>query len=253
MTSPSVSIITASTGKQHLKDCLESVSNQTHTNIHHLVFCDGPQHIEQFNEVFDSSKDSRRDVIYLPYSTGNNRWNGHRMYAAGTYLTESDFIMFLDDDNFIDPTHVEECIKACEGVDWSFSLRKIVDKDRNFICNDDCENLGKWPSVLNENDYFVDVNCYFLRRLPAIIISPIWWRKFREPNVVEIDRAIIQGLRSAAPNYECTRNYTVNYTVGNTELSVKPEFFIKGNEEMLRRYDGRLPWKQPKDVITLNF
>lgn len=253
MTAPSVTIVTASIGKPHLKRCLESVSNQTHTNIQHLVFCDGPQHIQSFNEVFDSVPDSRRDVIYLPYSTGNNRWNGHRMYGAGIYLSESDYIMFLDDDNFIEPTHVEECIKACEGNDWSYSLRKIVDSEGNFICNDDCESLGKWPSILNQNDYFIDVNCYFFKRLPALITSPIWYRKFREQGVMEVDRALIQALKNAAPNFECTRNYTVNYAVGNTQFSVKDEFFIKGNEEMLKRYDGRLPWKQPKDVITLTF
>ena len=87
-------------------------------------------------------------------------WNGHRMYGAACYLCEGDYIMFLDDDNFLDPSHVEDCLRVCESHSWAYSLRKIVDEDGRFVCNDDCESLGKWPSVLGPKDFFVDVNCY---------------------------------------------------------------------------------------------
>ena len=62
----------------------------------------------------------------------------------------------------------------------------------------------------------------------------------------------MQGLRQAAPRYKATKKYTVNYTVGNTDLSVKGDFFIQGNKKMLEKYNGMLPWKEPDNIITIN-
>ncbi|MGH2613478.1 MAG: hypothetical protein ACRDFB_10590, partial [Rhabdochlamydiaceae bacterium] len=99
--------------------------------------------------------------------------------------------------------------------------------------------------VIDSKDYFVDVNCYFLPRVLAVQISPVMFRRFRVPGQMEIDRAMCLVLRQIAPNYDCTYKYTTNYTVAsNNQLSVKPEFFIRGNSIMLQKYNGELPWKK---------
>jgi len=51
-------------------------------------------------------------------------------------------------------------------------------------------------------------------------------------------------LRSIAPDYDCTYKYTVNYSTGTTDLSVKKQFYLKYNELMLERHNGRLPWSE---------
>src|ERR1700677_4473556 len=103
-----VTIITASTGKPELLRCINSVKNQTFTDVQHLVFADGPDAEYKISSMGVSDV----DVISLPYPTGNNRWNGHRMYGAGTYLANdtSEYVMFLDDDNYIDPDHIQNCL-----------------------------------------------------------------------------------------------------------------------------------------------
>jgi hypothetical protein len=102
-----------------------------------------------------------------------------------------------------------------------------------------------WASILHPQDFFVDVNCYFVKKEHAVSITPVWYRKFREPGQMEIDRAIAAVLMH--PNnklkFDCTRDYTVKYRVGNTGLSVQAEFFLRGNEAMLQRHNGVLPWK----------
>ena len=62
----------------------------------------------------------------------------------------------------------------------------------------------------------------------------------------------MQVLRQYHSNYACTKNYTVNYMAGNTERSVKPEFFLQGNNVMLQRYNGKLPWKE-SEMLTIEF
>lgn len=244
---PLVTVITATSANPLLTDAIESVHNQTYGNIQHLIFVDGPVHKDKAQKMIDDAylhkMHSSVDVIDLPYAVGIERWNGHRMYGAGTYLADGDFVMYLDDDNILHPDHVQSCMNVMlQGKQWTFSFRNIQDKDKNFICRDDCESLGVYPSVLHPEDYFVDVNCYFLRKDVAVSVSPIWYRKAKEPGVPEVDRVLCGTLRQHFNNFLPTYRHTVNYTVGNNPVSVQKEFFLQGNAEMLRRYNGNLPW-----------
>lgn len=241
-----VSVITATTGNPLLAGCLRSVAQQTHKDVQHIVVVDGPEHWNKVDPIFSQEQfpnGTNQFCIQLPYSVGKDRWNGHRIYGATTYLADGDFIMYLDEDNNIEPTHIEDCLKVIEaGNQWAMSFRNIIDKEGTFICQDNCENLGKWKSVLN--DYFVDVNCFFLPKLLAIQVSPLWYRKAREPGVMEVDRILTQVLREIAPKFDTTYNYTVNYTVGNTGISVKDSFFVRGNEHMKQVHGGKYPWQK---------
>lgn len=100
--------------------------------------------------------------------------------------------------------------------------------------------------MLGEHDYLIDTNCYFLPRMVAVNSSHIWYRRFREPNMLEADRALVQFLRQHSPDYESSYCYSVNYRVGNTSLSVQREFFLNGNQRMLKKFQGYLPWKTGK-------
>jgi len=245
-----VTVITATVGNPLLGKCIRSVMNQTHKDVQHLLVVDGPDHTKKVDDeikhlaINGNHNLSHLDVLWMPYSIGKDRWNGHRIYAAGAFQAEGEFVIWLDDDNSLEPTHIEDCLKVIQaGNDWAYSFRNIVDKDHKFIEQDNCESLGKWASVLGENDFFIDVNCYFVPTRLAIHLGPAWYRKFREPNMPEVDRVLAHTLMNNNLKFDTTYNYTVNYTVGNTPNSVQPEFFEKGNAEMRRRFPDGLPWK----------
>ena len=253
-----VTIVTAASGNKLIKRCIESVRKQTYQNITHLVVIDGVENLTKIDFLLADLQFSERYEneyrIILPWSIGKDRWNGHRIYAASTYIIESDYVMYLDEDNYLDPDHVEECIKTIErGNDWCFSFRKIVNAESKFICNDDCESLGKWSSILDENDYFVDVACYFLPKSIAVKLTPFWYRKAREPGEMEVDRLLAAVLRQNLPKYDSTYKYSVNYNVGNNPLSVQGEFFLNGNKAMLQKHNGKLPWKHSIDSTPEDF
>lgn len=244
-----VTIVTATVGNPRLHDCIVSVANQTHTDIDHVIVCDGREREALVLQEMDLARQKdplalrHTKLVWLPYSIGKNRWNGHRIYAAGAFMADGEYIMWLDDDNTLEPNHVESLLKVCEKNDWAYSFRNIVDKDGAFLCKDDCESLGKWASVLDPRDFFIDVNCYFLPTILAIHLGPAWYRKFREPGKPEVDRVLAATLMGNNLKFDTSYEYTVNYTVGNTENSVKPEFFERGNAEMRRRFPDGLPWK----------
>lgn len=248
-----VSVITPTTGNPFLKECIESVRNQTYKNIEHIVVVDGKSRWEQaekvlFEAAFPRGESSSDRLLVLPYPTGTDRYNGHRVYGGTTYFADGDYHLWLDDDNMLEPNHIESLVKLVQekNLDWAYSLRKIIDKDGNVLCLDDCESLGIWASILHPEDYFVDVNCYFVKKQVAVGITPVWYRKFREPGQMEIDRAIASVLmhQNNKLKFDCTRDYTIRYRVGNTGLSVQAEFFLKGNEAMLQRHNNKLPWKK---------
>ena len=243
-----VTVITATTGNPLLAGCLRSVAEQTHPDVTHLLVGDGPEHWEKIEKICQQANfpnGTNQFYLQLPYPIGKDRWNAHRIYPAATYMAEGDFIMYLDEDNVLEPNHIKSLVKLVteKNLQWAYSLRKIIDKDGNYLCHDDCESLGKWASVLDPRDFFVDVNCYFVRRDVAVAITPAWYRKFREPGQPEVDRVLAQVLMNNFKQYDCTHEYSLLYTVGNTQHSVQKEFFERGNAAMLQRYDGKLPWK----------
>lgn len=247
---PIVTVITPTTGNELLSRCYESVARQTYKNVQHLIVVDGKEREFLANTVLMNVADEyrghpMRDLCVLPYATGKDRYNGHRIYGAFTFIAKGEYIVFLDEDNFLEPTHIEDLVTMIQNkqLQWGFSFRNIWDEN-DKVCEDNCESLGLWRSILGPTDFFVDVNCYMLSKPVALSIAPIWYRKFREPGQVEIDRAIMGALRQHFPKFDGTRKYTVNYQTGNTELSVKKEFFIEGNKRMLEMYGGSLPWKR---------
>ena len=52
-------------------------------------------------------------VIQLPYKVGTDGWLGHRMYGAAAFLSDADYLTYLDEDNWVDPDHAHSIIQAC--------------------------------------------------------------------------------------------------------------------------------------------
>lgn len=243
-----VAIVTPTIGTKHLSKNLSSVSSQTYKDLKHVVVSDGPQYCEK---VADITKDFDDKIIFnLPENTGANGYNGHRIYASIPYLIDADYFIFLDEDNWIEENHVQSLVDIAMKYDWAFSLRKIVDQDGNYICNDDCESLGLWNTCLSATEYFVDVGCYFLPKRIALQTAPIWYRRARHPQEQpEVDRLLINVLRQNNLSYGTTSEYTVNYRVGNRTDSVQAEFFIRGNEFMKQKYGDSFPWNSKEKII----
>jgi glycosyltransferase involved in cell wall biosynthesis len=242
MNKPLVTIITPTTGTIYLKQCIESVNAQSYQNIEHLVVVDGPH-----NSACDILKEYQMmpkvKILKLPFATGKDKYNGHRIYGGCTFFMNGDYVIFLDEDNWLEPNHVQSLVDSIGQNKWAYSLRKITDMEGKYICNDDCESLGNWKSILNDN--FVDVNCYMLHKSLALNFAPGWYRRARHPQEQpEVDRLLSWWLKENKFEANCTGEYTVNYRAGNREDSVKPEFFIRGNEIMREGYGGDFPWRK---------
>lgn len=234
-----VLVITPTTGSEELVDAIYSVKNQTY-ETDHLLICDGKQFTNKVSKIVEDYSYPKLDVCYLPYNTGGNGFYGHRIMAAFGHLIEHDVVLFLDQDNWYSTDHVETMVKLLQkyNYDWVYSLRKVFDKDRKFLLDDNCESLGRWPAWVNDQAYLIDSSCYCFKTDFFRKFGHIWdfgWGA---------DRRFYSIIKDELKhkNYACTGKHTLNYRLGGNEGSVTEEFFKQGNEVMRNKYKDSFPW-----------
>lgn len=237
MQSKSVVVIIPTTGKSTLQKCLQSLSEQAYDNLRVLVVIDGDEYAQLALPIINSIN-MDIDVCILPRNVGSGGWYGHRVYATFPLLVDEDYILFLDEDNFLEYNHIHSMVNTCESrsLDWCYSLRRIVDEGGEFLAVDDCESLGMWAPYTNYNH--VDTSCYCISLETARKFSSAIFGRWGA------DRKFYGVLSKNSPNYGTTGQYTLNYRLSGNDNSVKYSFFEHGNAVVHENYLGNtFPWR----------
>ena len=226
-----IMVITPTTGKSTLKDAIESVQNQT-IKTEHLVVLDG---WDAWNTVRNTSYNYSCKWMMLPENVGSNGWYGHRVYAAMPLMVNADYILFLDEDNWFEPNHVKTMINKIKSKDlmWAYSLRRICNEAGEYIRDDDCESLGRWPAFYDHTLNFVDTNCYCFRREYLVRVAHSFYGQWGA------DRQFYKAASTSLPSFGCTGEATVNYRAPERLF----EMFREGNKLMKQAYQEPLPWR----------
>lgn len=222
-----IMVITPTTGKDTVLKAIGSVNSQT-VPTEHLIVKDG----KVDNPLIYATK--TRKIITLPENIGRNGWYGHRVYAAMPLMVNADYILFLDEDNWFEPNHVETLINKIKSKDlmWSYSLRRICNEEGEFLCEDDCESLGRWPTFYDHMLNFVDTNCYCFRRDYLVSVAHHFYGQWGQ------DRVFYKEVAKALPSFGCTGEATVNYRAPKR----LHQMFKEGNEVIKKSYQT-LPWR----------
>ena len=241
-----LTVVTPTTGRdiQGLRRCIDAVQVQDVVCLRHLVVCDGPDATLATQKIrSDYSHRVPLDFIDLPYNTGANRWNGHRIYAAAAFLARSghkqgpsELIACCDEDNWFEPDHLS-CLldKLCqEKLDAVFSLRKVFDADGQFVCRDQCESLGNFATASAGGYILADTSTWLLTHAAAVGTAFCWDVQARDASKQEADRALTRELLEKW-KVGGVANHSLCYTAGSGRLSVKSDYFQKFNT--LCRYD----------------
>ncbi len=235
-----IAIVTPTIGSPDLKKCLSSVQEQTYENLTHYVFLDGQEHYDKIHPMLNSATGKRTiKTVQLEDNVGKG-WYGHRVYAACSFIVNADAIIYLDQDNWIEPNHVETLVKTIQekNLSWAYSLRKIYDKNEEFICEDNCESLGKWPTWFNDKVHHIDTSCFIVKTEVAVQVGHSWYGKWGA------DRVFFHTIAKYFPSFECTKEYTMCYRLGGNDGSVNTDFFVEGNAKSKLKYNNQLPWRK---------
>lgn len=233
---PKIAVVIPTTGNEEMLEiAVRSSATQSVPGVTTWIVADGPDALPGAEAVASRWRSRANiELLALPKNTGANGWNGHRIYGAVPWLSDADYVAFLDQDNFFDEDHLHSLLSAIASTSnprarWAFSLRRIVGQDGRFECDDRCESLGLLHhTCISEDDYLVDANCYLVERSLAIETSSCWNNPARPSKGLEVDRALVRALASAAP-FASVKKSTVSYRLGGNQLSVSLPFFLRGN------------------------
>jgi glycosyltransferase involved in cell wall biosynthesis len=236
-----VTVVTSSIGRPELRQCIESVRAQTYPVNHH-VYVNGPGFHASARRILSDYHDVT--AFYLPEDTGDigagPSMSG--VFSAAPFLTNSEWILYLDDDNWFEPNHVESLVNlaTAHNLSWAYSLRRLVSADGTPICDDDWCSLGQWP-VYRTGDYVVDNSCYLVRRDLAMRCALAW-----QAIPMIQDRCYLMALKESGKRYGCTGLSTVNYRVGTGTAEDRPDIYLSQAKDLREAYPDGFPWRTPQ-------
>jgi hypothetical protein len=238
-----VTVITPTIVKPELADAIKSIN---HSATDHLMVVDGNQHTAAFNRmILDIGYEpARMRMVFLDQNVGANGFYGHRIYASFPHLINTPYIIFLDEDNWFKPDHIDTMLATMEttpALDFAYSLRSIHDAQGNYLLDDNCESLGKWPTWASsrqiEPQYLIDTSSFIFKTQFLVRTAHLWHSGWGG------DRRYLALIKQFAnPKFECTGRHTLAYRLDGNPNSVKKEFFEQGNTYMKSVYGETLPW-----------
>ncbi|MDR2875819.1 MAG: glycosyltransferase family 2 protein [Methylobacillus sp.] len=264
-------VIIPTTGAPELEYAIQSVLAQTvPTDV--LVVFDG----QMFDRPLNLPPDERIHKLVLPFNTGRGRthavyrhlpserealgnftekilpyyrehpsWYGVRVMMSASVMVNHDYVMVLDQDNWLRPDHVETCINKLAinpDLELVHALRNIHRSDASFICRDDCESLGNHRGI---SGFMIDTNCYFYRTDFFMRTAHLWLWGWGADRVYRYRIVRDFGWKVIA----CTGRYTVNYRLGSNPGSLAEENILTGNDRMYEQHGRKtnMPWADARE------
>ena len=156
-------IIPIYNSEKYISKCLDSVINQTYKNIEILLINDGSKD-SSINIIKEYAKKDKRIVVIDKENEGVSKTRN-----LGIKKSTGDYIMFIDNDDYIDKTYVETYVKNSnyDIVIGSYKRTDINDKilfKYNLDENSDWSKyvvLAPWAK-LYKKDFLINNNIEFL-------------------------------------------------------------------------------------------
>lgn len=201
-----VCVLTPTTGNPLLTRANQSVLNQkvpSGWEVDHIIVSDGAR----FQSDSQALLPDGQAIYTVPHNTndwGGGRWYGHRLYAYYSQLLNADFILFLDEDNYYAPNHIQEVVSKANsyGIGWS---RRAIVKGEELIGYDDFEAICD-PEKVGYN--LIDTSTWCFRRdfvhLAMGIVGE--WGADRK-----LTKHVLVSLNEGHVRRACTLKYTVYY------------------------------------------
>ena len=160
--------------------------------------------------------------IFNPgYSTSVRHGGVHSAQDGGSLRTvlsfhaNSQYVAYLDDDNWWAPEHLATLLTACKAGDWAYSLRWLVDETTlQNLCVDQWHSLGPGKRVLGKNlAGFVDPNALMVDKIKCAEVLHLWSVGGATYSSADrrISHALCQKFKGVASG-KATAHYTIRPT-----------------------------------------
>lgn len=129
-----VLLTTYNTNIKYLKEQIDSILNQTYTNIHLIISDDNSSNEEVKQVLKDYEKQDKRITLYL--QEHNLGYNKNFEFLLGK--SDAKYIAFSDHDDIWNADKIEKCLKKLikENVDMVYCNSTQIDENGNILHND---------------------------------------------------------------------------------------------------------------------
>lgn len=214
-----------------ITDAIQSVFNQRFDGtIQMLIGIDaGSSELARIEQVCRSVPDRQSVLLFYPgYSTSRRHGGMHAARDGGSlrtvlsYLANSRYVAYLDDDNSWSDDHVSSMHSVLSaGAEWAYSLRWFVHPaSRQPICRDEWESIGPGVGFFGG---WVDPNCLAIDKIACEAVLR-WWSIPGPNGVMDADRNVFMNadrnvfhILSTKFRGAPTNRHSVFYTITETD------------------------------------
>jgi hypothetical protein len=157
-------------------------------------------------------------VLKLPYSTSARHGGMHYAQDGGStrttlsFMANSQYVAYLDDDNTWMAHHLSSLLEAIEGKSWAYSHRILVDEDTGAALGQDLwHSVGPVGGTIGG---FVDPSCLMVDKVRLARTLGRWSENARMKPGNAADRHFFESIRNTP--YGAVEAPTVRYSIRST-------------------------------------
>jgi hypothetical protein len=207
-----------------IADAIQSVFDQQFPgSIQVLIGIDAVKGVATPVEQVCASVPPRHSVLllYPGYSTSRRHggleaaWDGGSLRTVLSYLANSRYVAYLDDDNWWSKDHLSAMYDALSaGAEWAYALRWFVHPwSRQPICRDEWESVGPDSGYFRGIGGWADPNCLAIDKIVCEAVLRWWSIPLRNsPKAMDADRNVFRILSTEFRGVP-TGRYSVFYEI----------------------------------------
>jgi len=180
-----VAVVVPTVLRPHLRDALESVYAQDFAGtIQILIGIDKALGRREFLDELIAAAPAHMHVTVLDpgYSTSKRHGGVHNCFYGGalrtilSYLANSRYVAYLDDDDWFASDHLSSMLAAIPGNDWAYSQRWYGHPNKfQGLCIDAWESVGPGKGIYKESfGGFVAPSCLMLDKIRCEQLLSLW-------------------------------------------------------------------------------
>lgn len=224
--------------EKYIKRCVDSVINQTYSNLEIILVDDGsPDNCGQICDDY-LQKDNRIKVIHKKNGGLSDARNVGILQAKGTYIS------FLDSDDYIDSNFIKELYELCviNESDIAFChiyrgnkrIKTIFSKDSDYNVYSSKELLDKWHSIFTHIETVAWGKLYHRSLFQLDDASPLLYETGRLHEDVLMTHKLVYNASRIVITNKAFYHYTINPdSITNKTFSCKR--FIDTNYSLEER------------------
>ena len=219
----SLAIVIITVCRLSLIRAVKSIFDQNYTNNIQLLIgidIDINNNYLMIKQILDNECPKNIKIVWLNlgYSTSKRHGGIHSCYYGGSLrtvlsmLANSEFVMYLDDDDWLDKAHVSSILNVIGDNSWAFAYSIYADGNQGIgICTDELESVGVNKGVFAQSHGgFVRPSGLLINKIKLMHILHLWSCSPFSSGDGE-DRLIFEKLRYEP--YACTQIPSVYYTL----------------------------------------